>query len=804
MILGRNRRGWVAVLPLLGLLFVSASPAGAAPTVTRLTPPSALFSFGDATPPFVSRFLTDQRFDLQATVRPDAGQSITQVEFFVDGRAIAGAVSLTPATAGNHPAGTVVATRRYYSTNTTGERRLRVRATQSDGQTVTAEANFEVVGIHALGTGVKARNLIILIGDGFGVGHRTATRIMLHGVSQGKSLAPLAMDEMPATALVRTASLNSIVTDSSPGAAAYATGNKSDNNQQGVFPDDTADPFDNPRVETIGEYLARTQGKWLGIVTTTDVTDATPGAFGVHTANRSAGTGIADQLFDETVQKANLRVLLGGGRGWFLPNGTAGSQRSASSDYQLPEELATAWGVVRGSVDPGRDLLKEYESAGFTYVTDRDKLNAVAAGTRRLLGLFHLGNLNPALDRIEKRRGRSKLVDEYGFPNQPMLDEMVDAALTVLRQAPSGFVLMVEGGLIDKQAHAMDTERFLLEAIEFDRAVARANRFADRNGSTLVLVTADHETGGVNVIGSSTVSHSALSRAASGGGGAATLRDGVVGTYGSAGFPQYSISNDGYPATTDIDRRMLVGYGANADRHEDWITNARPIGAPGGAGSPRERDVAGGYLVTGQVPGSQAVHTATDVPLSAAGDGASLFTGVMDNTDVFFKAMQAMLGGAPAWGAQPAAPTESSGDSITRGQRSAGNRLLNLSTRGWVGTGSGIMIGGFYLDGNRPHQLLVRAVGPGLAPHGVKDFLADPIVRVLNAAGVEVASNDNWSDRNMSALQLAMSSVGAFKLEPDSKDAAILISLAPGAYTVQVRGAGSSTGVALLEVYEMP
>jgi uncharacterized protein YfiM (DUF2279 family) len=95
-------------------------------------------------------------------------------------------------------------------------------------------------------------------------------------------------------------------------------------------------------------------------------------------------------------------------------------------------------------------------------------------------------------------------------------------------------------------------------------------------------------------------------------------------------------------------------------------------------------------------------------------------------------------------------------------------------------------------------------VGPGLAPHGVKDFLADPIVRVLNAAGVEVASNDNWSDRNMSALQLAMSSVGAFKLEPDSKDAAILISLAPGAYTVQVRGAGSSTGVALLEVYEMP
>ncbi|HEX2101025.1 MAG TPA: alkaline phosphatase, partial [Candidatus Synoicihabitans sp.] len=751
-----------------GLVLIAATAAWGAPRVSRLTPPSGLFSYGDASPPYIARFLPGQRFDLQATVQPDEGKTITQVEFSVDGASSGGTVTLAPATAGGLRAGSVVATRRAYSATAIGERRLHVRVTQSDGSTTTAEGNFEIVALPAGLGGPQARNVILMIGDGLGLGHRSAARIMLNGVSQGKALAPLAMDEMPVTGLVRTASLNSIVTDSAPGASCYATGNKADNNQEGVFPDDTVDSFDNPRVENIGEYLARTQNKWLGIVTTADVTDATPGSFGAHTSDRGAGTGIADQFLDEAVPRANLRVLLGGGRSWFLPSSTPGSSRNSSGDYELPSELANAWNVLRGARDPARDLLKDFQAAGFAYVSDRTKLAAVPANTARLLGLFQLGHLNAALDRIDKRRGRSTVVDDYGFPNQPLLEEMLGAALDVLQQAPAGFVLMVEGGGIDKQAHAMDTERWLLETIEFDRAVRRATSFAQTKGKTLVVVTADHETGGANIIGGSMVSHHALAKAAASGGGAAALREPVVGVYTDAGFPHYTIAADGFPETTNVDRRLLVGYAANADRHEDWVTNAKPLGAPGGVGNPRERDQIGGFLITGQVPGSAAVHTATDVPLTAAGEGAELFVGVMDNTDVFFRMMQVL-----STGGQASASSSAMGGSPVlvggSGQRTASDRLINLSTRGHVGTGAGVMIAGFVLEGTSPHRLLIRGVGPGLTRLGVPDALVDPALRVLNNNGAEVAANDNWEEAGAATITSANTLGGAFQLAAGSK-----------------------------------
>jgi len=135
-----------------------------------------------------------------------------------------------------------------------------------------------------------------------------------------------------------------------------------------------------------------------------------------------------------------------------------------------------------------------------------------------------------------------------------------------------------------------------------------------------------------------------------------------VGAYESAGFPYYPIAADGYPTTTDPDFKMLIGYAGNADRYEDWLTNPRPTRdsqqpfnsvAPLNTypSGPTGRDQAGGLLLTGAMDplnsGSSAVHTASDIPVSAFGLGESMFTGVMDNTDVFFKAMQAALGGEP-------------------------------------------------------------------------------------------------------------------------------------------------------------
>lgn len=649
---------------IAGLTAISALATSiqAAPTISRLTPPSALFSFGDAAPPYISRFLPGQRFDLQCTVRPDAGQTITGVVFQVDTTPVAGTVTLTTTgLVAGLPAGSTVASLRAFSLLAPGVHTLKATATQSDGSTVFATGNFEIVRTPGVGS---LKNVIIMIGDGMGAAHRTAARIMSKGVQMGKANDPLVMDTFPFTGMVETASLNSIVTDSAPGAACYSTGNKSNNNQQGVFPDDTLDNFDNPRVELIGEFLARKRGKALGIVTTSDVFDATPGAFGSHTANRGAGTGICDQYLDEMASTANLRVLLGGGRKWFLPKNIAGngSARANSTDYVLPVDLATAWALpTSGVLDPDRDLIADFATAGFGYAPDATSLAATAAASTKLLGLFSLSNMNVAKDKIDNRRSPSgtSVVSQFGFPDQPMLDEMTSAALTVLDKNTQGFVLMVEAASIDKQAHNMDTERWILDTIEFDRAIGVAKAYATAHKDTLVIITADHECAGAAIIGASTQTNAIHTTRLGGGAGTdvnangrldagdtAGLRLDLVGTYDAAGFPAYVTGADGFPLNTDVDKKMLIGYGANADRYEDWLTNSNPlidsqqptiVNQTGSPASAAVRDSSTGFFITGQIADAAAAHTASDIPLSAFGRGAQNFSGYFDNTEVFFK-----------------------------------------------------------------------------------------------------------------------------------------------------------------------
>jgi len=204
----------------------------------------------------------------------------------------------------------------------------------------------------------------------------------------------------------------------------------------------------------------------------------------------------------------------------------------------------------------------------------------------------------------------------------------------------------------------MDTERWLLDTLEFDRAVQVVQDFARQQGDTLVIVTADHECSGAALIGASRLRDDAL-QAQARLGGVSHLRDEVVGVYEQAGFPRYHLAADGYPQATDIDFRLLVGYGANADRYEDWRSNQFPVQdeqQPFVKAQPlkwypataNDRDGPGNFQITGQVPGNKAVHTGTDVPLSAFGPGALAFTGVIDNTDVFFKLAQAAVRGVTA------------------------------------------------------------------------------------------------------------------------------------------------------------
>jgi hypothetical protein len=135
-------------------------------------------------------------------------------------------------------------------------------------------------------------------------------------------------------------------------------------------------------------------------------------------------------------------------------------------------------------------------------------------------------------------------------------------------------------------------------------------------------------------------------------------------------------------------------------------------------------------------------------------------------------------------------------------------RLVNVSARTQVNTGDGILIAGFVVGGSTPCTVMIRGVGPTLTGYGVPGALADPqltLFRTVSGVNTQVGYNDNWSQAtNASAVAMTSPIVGAFDLASGSKDAVILITLQPGVYSAQVSGVGSTTGVALVEIYEVP
>ncbi len=622
-------------------------------------------------PPDGAMFIVDQRFDIRAEAPPDAhgalrvtldGQDISQ--WNNRNHLTSKGLEQTPPPPLN---GSVAFLSRAWSFPTAGRHTLRAIA---DGATP-REVSFEIVDWR--GTGARVRNVILLIGDGMGVAQRTAARIVSRGLTEGKYRhGMLEMDQMPATGLVTTSSLSAMVTDSAPGASCYATGNKGANNEEGVFPDNTdndalkrTDPesdrfFDNPRVENISEFLHRTRGLNLGLVTTADVTDATPAAFAVHTSNRNASTRIADDYFERREQ-TGLTVLMGGGRQWFEPK-KAGSKEGRRGTPTNP------------GVNTARDLIGGFRQAGYAFADSAESLRALKGGKpARLLALFAPSTMPAAFDKLGRGAERISKV--------PMLDEMAHAALSSLAaSSPRGFFLMIEGAAIDKQAHQMDADRAIWETIEFDRAVGVAKVFAamtnfdnDPHNDTLVIVTADHETGGFSLIGA----RNPDPRIPRGSRDAARAY---------RGFTDYKdADDDGYPDEADPPSKLIVGFGAGADRYEDWHSNARPLPSTimkdGRAvanphrDGPEDADPAArkGTLMSGQVENGEsssiatdldvepmitAVHTATDIPLTATGTGAMQFIGVQDNTAVFFKMMRAYGGSFPRvyYDGRPATP----------------------------------------------------------------------------------------------------------------------------------------------------
>jgi alkaline phosphatase len=261
------------------------------------------------------------------------------------------------------------------------------------------------------------------------------------------------MEAMPFYGEAGTAPANHIlVTDSAAAATAMATGIKVNN---GVI----SRHWDGRRwvhVETILE-MAQARGMAVGLVTTVPIGHATPAAFAAHVPIRTMMPEIVDQMLAHQVD-----VLLGGGEDDFLPQQVSGCYPHA------------------GKRGDGRNLIAEAMAAGYTYVCDAPAFDAVdPASSPKLLGLF--------------------ADDGMTRPFAPTLAAMTETAIEILAQDPDGFFLMVEGGQIDWAAHNNDAEHVIQDTLGLDAAVAVVKGFTTARLNTLVIVTADHETGGMQV-----------------------------------------------------------------------------------------------------------------------------------------------------------------------------------------------------------------------------------------------------------------------------------------------------------------
>jgi hypothetical protein len=128
--------------------------------------------------------------------------------------------------------------------------------------------------------------------------------------------------------------------------------------------------------------------------------------------------------------------------------------------------------------------------------------------------------------------------------------------------------------------------------------------------------------------------------------------------------------------------------------------------------------------------------------------------------------------------------------------------LVNLSCRANVGTGANNLFAGFVISGTQSRRMLVRAVGPTLAQFGLTGTLATPKLEIYDSKSALVTSNSGWNDDPK--LAAAFTNAGAFALPAGSKDAALLVTLPPGAYTAQISGVNNTTGLAIVEVYDLP
>ena len=277
-----------------------------------------------------------------------------------------------------------------------------------------------------------------MIGDGMGINQVAGARIKAYG-ADGR----LNMETLPVTGLLKTHSIDDLITDSGASATALSTGYKTRNKMIGMSADTT-------RVITIME-AAWDGGLSTGLVVTSSITHATPACFAAHVPNRYTEQEIARQLV-----ASGTDVMLGGGKKFFLPKSAGGDREDALN------------------------LLDVAAHAGYDIVLDKTAFEQSSGS--KILGLFAENGL-------------------LNKDNEPSLAELTKKAIGILSQNKKGFFLMVEGSQIDWAGHDNQFAELVKQVLSFDEAIGVALAFAEKNAETLVVVTADHETGGMSIRG---------------------------------------------------------------------------------------------------------------------------------------------------------------------------------------------------------------------------------------------------------------------------------------------------------------
>ena len=287
----------------------------------------------------------------------------------------------------------------------------------------------------------KAKNIILLIGDGMGLNQVTAYRIAKGGPNYST-----AFDKFPFSGLVKVHSFDNLITDSAASATALSSGTKTKNRYLGV--DSNGDD-----VELITEILLR-KGFITGLVATSEITHATPAGFAIHNISRYNTDEIAKSMYE-----SKNHILMGGGKDFFVPKSNGG---------QREDEINLVDQIKNGNI----------------YIDSKKALMSFKGeAKKRIFGLF-------AKEGLIRSESEPSLLDMFEF-TLDQSTKMVD------QNRCSGFFIMAEGSQIDWAGHENDFDYQFEEMDEFNNVVGRALEFAKSRDDTLLIVLSDHETGGL-------------------------------------------------------------------------------------------------------------------------------------------------------------------------------------------------------------------------------------------------------------------------------------------------------------------